>query len=149
MSDSRRRKPPLVADKRYGGKPRAKPPTRGKTTARKGSGGGGGKRPGPPRKPARRKSPQKRRNPMVAFVLGLFGWIFGLIWRVTWRLGAVTVALVVLAAGISGLTMPPIDDLYDGRARGSVTILDDQGRSSPGAATSSAASSPLTPSART
>ena len=127
MSDSRRRKPPLVADKRYGGKPRAKPPTRGKTTARKGSGGGGGKRPGPPRKPARRKSPQKHRNPVAAFALGLFGWIFGLIWRVTWRLVAVTVALVVLAAGISGLTMPPIDDLYDGRARGSVTILDDQG----------------------
>lgn len=130
MSDSGKRRPSLVADKRYGGK--TKPRSGG------GRGGNGGGKRTPPRKPAPRKtatrraparrSPRKKRNPLVAFVLSIFGWVFGLIWRVLWRLGAVSAALVILAAGISGLTMPPLDELYDGRIRGSVTMLDDQGQ---------------------
>ncbi|SNY35546.1 penicillin-binding protein, 1A family [Pseudooceanicola antarcticus] len=134
MSDSGKRRPRLVADKRYGGSKGPKRPAR----SGGGSGSGGGKgrgkvaRKAPPRKTARkaaprRRSPAKRRNPVVNFFLSIFGWIFGLIWRVLWRLCAVTAALVILAAAISGLTMPPLEDLYDGRVRGSVTLLDDSG----------------------
>ena len=136
MSDSGKRRPRLVADKRYGG---GKSPKRAKSGGG-GSGRGGGKPPrkSPSRKPAvrkatarraapKRRSSKSKRNPVVAFFLSIFGWVLGLIWRVLWRLGAVTAALIILAAAISGLTMPPLDELYDGRVRGSVTLLDDTG----------------------
>ena len=145
MGDSGRRRTPLVADKRYGGAP-AKSSSGGTAGRKTGGGSGGGKKGGgtggtggrsggsggrgkgsaAPKR--RRAAPRKARNPLVAFVTGLFRWTFGLIWRVVWRIGAVAVGLVVIASAISGLTMPPIDQLYDGRAKGSVTLQDDAGQ---------------------
>jgi 1A family penicillin-binding protein len=113
MSDSGRKKPPLVADKRYSSKaakPKPKPKAKPKAAA----------------KPARRK-PARRRNPLVALVLGLFRLVFRVVWGFGWRIGVITGAIIALAVGYFALTLPPVDQLFDGRARGSVTLLDTQG----------------------
>ncbi len=115
MAGSGRRKPPLVAEKRYGaGKSAATKPV--KKTAKKPS-----KKPA--RKPVRRKT--KRKLPAIlAWPLAIVSWIFRLIWRLTWR-GAAVVALIVgLAVFYVTSTLPPVTDLLDGRAKGSVTLMD-------------------------
>ncbi|MFY2823323.1 transglycosylase domain-containing protein [Ruegeria sp. MALMAid1280] len=126
MTESRRRKAPLVADKRYPSKRRkptatkraAKPAgkkatarktttrkTTRKTTRRKSGGGGGG-----------------------GFFRRLFRWIWRLFWGVTWRVGAVVAMLLALAVGVVYTSLPDVDALLDGRARGSVTLLDRDGK---------------------
>ncbi|WP_319824991.1 PBP1A family penicillin-binding protein [Thalassovita sp.] len=107
MSDSGRRKPPLVAEKRY--KAAAKP---AKKPARK---------PAPRRKPTKKK-PQRGLIGRVFF--GLFGWIFRLTWAITWRIGLVGCVLLAMAVGYFYTTLPPVENLLDGRARGSVTMMD-------------------------
>lgn len=108
MSNSGRRKSPLVADRRYPPKA-AKAKTRANTRRKA------------------RKRPTRRRNPVVA----LFAWLLRLVWRLVWgfgwRMATVTAILVALAVGYVTLTLPPVDQLYDGRARGSVTLLDASG----------------------
>jgi len=97
---------PLVADKRYGAskpKPKAKP----KAAPRK-----------------RRPSTRKRRGGIIGAILGLFRWVFRLLWRLTWRSAAVVFVLVACAVGYVSMTLPPSTELIDGRARGSVTLLD-------------------------
>ncbi len=115
MSDSRRRKPPLVAEKRY---------ARGanKTVRKKNA---------PKSKPAakRRKQAPKRkgnapRNPIVAFFYRIIRWVLGLLWKIVWRTSVVVGLLVALAVSYVYLTLPDVDELLDGRARGSVTLLD-------------------------
>jgi penicillin-binding protein 1A len=138
MSDSGRRKPTLVADKRAGA-PRARPSSAkagpGKPAAKTAKPAARSAAPGsrqqPPRKPPRnggggggRGGGRRPRNPIVR----LFRWIVGLIWRIVWRLTAVSVALVLLASGYVAVTLPPVDELFDGRARGSVTMQDTAGQ---------------------
>ncbi|MGH1459959.1 MAG: transglycosylase domain-containing protein [Paracoccaceae bacterium] len=115
MSDSGRRRPPLVADKRYSkAKPKPKPKPK-------------------PAKPARakaapkRRSPARKRGPIAAFVLGVFRFVFRLIWGIGWRVGAVTAMILALGVGYFASTLPDLDALLDGRARGSVTLLDREG----------------------
>ena len=139
MSDSGNSKK-LVAERRYPAKPasRPKPPAKppAKAKARgggsgngggKGGGGnggyrnsGGGRRRGAPAKP--------RRNPVVAAITGLFRWVFKLIWSMIWRLTAVVTVLILAFAGFIAMTLPDSGDLLDGRARGSVTMLDSTGQ---------------------
>ncbi|CUH51022.1 transglycosylase domain-containing protein [Shimia marina] len=114
MSDSGRRKPPLVADKRYGRvgarparKPVSKKPKPRKTKMQR------------PRKKAAAK-----RNPIVAFFLSILSWVLRLIWSIVWRTSVVVGLLVGLAVSYVYLTLPDVDELLDGRARGSVTLLD-------------------------
>ena len=110
MATNGNRRPPLVADRRAGKQ----------TRARSGqSSGGGGRR--PPRKPA----PKRGGNILVR----LIRWVFRLIWGIAWR-GALAVALVMAAATFYFYTTLPSDltDLLDGRARGSVTMLDADGQ---------------------
>lgn len=117
MAENNNRRPPLVADKRYS-KPRktAKKPT--KTPAGK-----------PPRKPRRAKAaPPRRALPLVlALPLALIRWFV----RVVFRLGLITalIAGVGLAAAVfyTASTIPPLTELVDGRAKGSVTMLDRYG----------------------
>ncbi len=111
MSDSGRRKPPLVADRRYGSKTTkaAKARTRAK----------------PKRKSRKGRVP--RRNPITALFLGLLRWVWRLVWGFGWRVATVSAIIIALAVGYVTLTLPPIDQLYDGRARGSVTLLDASG----------------------
>lgn len=119
MSDSRKGKRPLVADKRY-----AAPSKK----ARKSPAKSAAKPKAKPRKAARRKAPVKRRGGIIGFFQRILRWILRLIWRITWRIGAVVCLLLGLAVGYYYTTLPDVNELLDGRARGSVTLLDDQGR---------------------
>lgn len=94
---------PLVADRRYGApKPTRKPAS-----------------PPPPRKP--RKSAPKRKGGLISRFIGfLFRLIFGIVWRVT----AVTALIFAGIVYYFYAQLPPVTDLLDGRARGSVTLLD-------------------------
>ncbi|MBT3466959.1 MAG: PBP1A family penicillin-binding protein, partial [Rhodobacteraceae bacterium] len=81
-----------------------------------------------------KKAPQKRRKPqrpvrggILGFFLGLFRWVFRLIWNVTWRSSAVVVLILLLSVGYVFTTLPNLSELLDGRARGSVTLLDREG----------------------
>ncbi|WP_037312947.1 transglycosylase domain-containing protein [Ruegeria halocynthiae] len=130
MTESRRRKSPLVADRRYpskgrkptatkrAAKPAAKTGTAGKkATARKTA----------TRKTARRKT-RKTSGGGGGFFRRLFRWIWRMVWGLTWRVGAVVALLLALAVGMVYTTLPDVDALLDGRARGSVTLLDREGK---------------------
>jgi penicillin-binding protein 1A len=115
MALSGKGRAPLVADRRYGS---AKP-----TKAATGGGGrsGGGKGPATP---PRRTPPRRRRNPIAAFFVGIFTMIWGIVWGVTWRVGVVAGMILGGAILFFYAQLPPLTDLVDGRARGSVTLLD-------------------------
>jgi 1A family penicillin-binding protein len=133
---------PLVADKRYpksrSGKG-AKPARRG---ARKGSSGGGifgflfGRRKpaaapkkAAPRKKsaAMRKPAPKRKRGLIGTLLAPFRWLLRLVWGFTWRVGLICTGIVALAVGYQYMKLPEVTQLLDGRARGSVTLLDAKG----------------------
>src|SRR6056297_3375986 len=113
MSNSGRRKSRLVADKRYGAPTKA------------GKKGNGGRKTARSRKASSRKS--RRRNPVVALFLRLFGWVFRLVWGIGWRVLAVVAICVGLAVAYTYTTLPALGELQDARARGSVTLLDREG----------------------
>ncbi|MFK7762310.1 MAG: transglycosylase domain-containing protein [Roseobacter sp.] len=114
MTDSSRGKKPLVADKRYATK-RIKAAQKKPVKRRK-----------PTRKVARKPAP--RRGGIVGFFQRILRWILRLIWRITWRVGFVAGLALALVVGYYYTTLPPVEDLLDGRARGSVTLLDREGR---------------------
>ncbi|KIC46256.1 glycosyl transferase [Ruegeria sp. ANG-S4] len=125
MTESKRRKPTLVADKRYpskGRKPaaskRAAKPAGKKSAARKTTA----------RKTARRKTRKTGGGKGGGVFRRMFRWVFRLIWGLTWRMGAVAALLLALAVGVVYSTLPDVDALLDGRARGSVTLLDRDGK---------------------
>ncbi|MRU14803.1 penicillin-binding protein [Roseovarius sp. A21] len=110
MSNSGRKTPRLVADKRTPKSKKKKPaPKRRKTPARR----------------SRKRTPS--RNPIVRLFRGLFGWIFRIIWGIGWRVTAVVALIVGVAVAYTYTTLPPVNELLDGRARGSVTLLDREG----------------------
>ena len=116
MSDSGRRRPPLVADKRYSKakpKPKAAKPARAKAAKAKAA--------------PKRRSPARKRGPIAAFVLGVLRFLFRVVWGIGWRVGAVTAMILALGVGYFASTLPDLDALLDGRARGSVTLLDREG----------------------
>jgi penicillin-binding protein 1A len=120
MSTDGGKKPPLVADRRYPATDR-KPDRKSKTKADK------------PRKHARQKAkskPTRRRGPL-GLIFAVFGWLFRLVlrllWGIGWRIGAIAALCVAAAVLFFAATLPPITDLVDGRARGSVTLLDRYG----------------------
>lgn len=104
----------LVAERRYpnASKPVKKPKKKAKT-------------PTPRKKPVRRKPTRKSpSNPVVRLISGIFRWIGRLIWLTVSR-GALALAVVIgIAVFYIYSTLPPYSELLDGRARGSVTLLD-------------------------
>lgn len=101
---------PLVADRR---------PTRGQGRSR---GSGAGSRQGPAR---------RRRGPvgwLLGLLAGLLRAVFGAIWAVCWRFGLL--AALVIGGWVlwQASLLPPATSLVDGRARGSVTLLDANGQ---------------------
>ena len=103
---------PLVADRRY---PRAGAPAQ---PARK---------PAPPKQPPQKpRKPQRprRRHGLVVSVI-LFFW--RMIWSVLWRVTAVGALLLGAVVLYFYAQLPPMTDLLDARARGSVTMLDRNG----------------------
>lgn len=112
MTDSGRKRPPLVAEKRYGTTPKRKAASKAKAK--------------PKAAPKKRKTrrPQKKRNPIIAFFLGILRWIWRVVWGFTWRVTLVFALITGLAVGYLYSTLPDASELLDGRARGSVTLLD-------------------------
>ena len=105
MSNSGPRKPPLVADRRKSKKtpkPAAKP------------------RKSRARKPARKRGG----NILSRGILGAFHMIWRIVWGIGWRLTAIALVLLGLGVGYVYTTLPEASALLDGRARGSVTLLD-------------------------
>ncbi|MFU8777046.1 MAG: transglycosylase domain-containing protein, partial [Roseovarius sp.] len=107
MSTTGPKKPPLVAPKRN---PKA------------------------PAKPARKakRAPRRARaarsgNVVVRLVGGLLRWILGAVWWVTWRVTAIFALVVGVLVGITYTSLPEYQTLMDGRAKGSVTLLDHMG----------------------
>jgi penicillin-binding protein 1A len=111
---------PLVADRRYGqaaappsGK--AKPSGRAASAGRSGASRGGTGR-------------GRRGNLVTRAMGGLLRLVLRILWGTAWRLTAV-LALIVAASGVWFYgQLPPLAALLDGRARGSVTLLDRDGQ---------------------
>ncbi len=125
MAESNRRKPRLVADKRYpskGRKPaatkRSAKPAGKKSTARKTA----------VRKSARKKTRRGSGGKGGGIFRRMFRWLWRLFWGITWRVGAVAGLLLALAVGVVYTSLPDVDALLDGRAKGSVTLLDRDGK---------------------
>jgi penicillin-binding protein 1A len=97
---------PLVADRRY-----ATPKAARKTTS--------APPPKPPRK-SRGAAPKRQRGLLSRFIGFLWRLFFGILWRVT------VVSLLIFGGIVFYFyaQLPPVTDLLDGRARGSVTLLD-------------------------
>ncbi|MFC7702852.1 transglycosylase domain-containing protein [Plastorhodobacter daqingensis] len=105
------KKPPLVAEKRYGAQTRAARPEQ--------------------RKPQARKTPARKArggNLLSRLVGGIFRLVFRIVWGVAWRTAAVVALLLGLGTFYYYSTLPPVGALLDGRTRGSVTLLDNEGQ---------------------
>ena len=117
MSGNGRKRGPLVAEKRY---PAGKKPAKKKAAPKKAA------------KPAaRRKTTTRRKTKPRGFLWYFFlpfRWLFRLIWAFAWRIGMITGVIVAGFALFFASTLPPVEDLMDGRARGSVTMTDFQGQ---------------------
>lgn len=84
-----------------------------------------------PKKPARRgKATHKKRrgNALTLGVAGLVSLVWRVIWGSVWRLGAVVAFLVGLSTFFYYSQLPEASALFDARQRGSVTMLDREGR---------------------
>ncbi len=110
MTDSRRRRPPLVADKR---KPKAK---RKPAVASK-----------PARNPARRKPSRPTGGGIRTWPRRFVRFVLRLVWALFWRVSLICAVILAMAVGYIYSGLPPLDALLDGRARGSVTLLDHEG----------------------
>ncbi|WP_425097852.1 transglycosylase domain-containing protein [Tropicibacter sp. S64] len=113
MSDSRRRPSRLVADRRY--------------PAKDGGAGKAAAKPAPRKKKPAAKKPARPRKGIVGFVLGIFDTLLRMIVR------TVVFATLVACLIVGGIVlvmqsdMPPFEQMVDGRAKGSVTLLDNRG----------------------
>jgi 1A family penicillin-binding protein len=110
MADSRRGKGRLVAERRYPKTTAAKSTPRKATAAK--------------RKPARAKAP---RRGITGFFAGIIGWILRFFLRLFVRAGIVTALIVGAMVGYTYTTLPEVSAALDGRARGSVQLLDREG----------------------
>lgn len=77
------------------------------------------------------KAPSRRRPPRRAGITGFLAAILHLIWRavwgIVWRITAVVAMIVAAVTFYFYAQLPELTDLLDGRARGSVTLLDQNG----------------------
>lgn len=121
MSDSGRKKPPLVAENRYGRKSKsaAKPKAKAARNA--------AVKPRTKSKAARKPVKRGIGARIARLPLALLRWVGRLIWAITWRTGMVFALLLALAVGYLYTTLPAPGKFLDGRANGSVTLLDRNG----------------------
>ncbi|MBC7137327.1 MAG: PBP1A family penicillin-binding protein [Defluviimonas sp.] len=115
MTGSGGKKPPLVADRRYGALRGAARKQAAKPAAK-------------PAKRARRRAPARRRssNPLVRLVSGLLRAIWRVVWGVGWRAAAMLIAGFGIVTWYLYTQLPPVESLLDARHRGSVTMLDNR-----------------------
>ncbi|CAM3394746.1 transglycosylase domain-containing protein [Paracoccus nototheniae] len=79
-----------------------------------------------PRKVRRHKKP--RRGGILGWIAGLVSLMWRIVWGSVWRLGMVVALILGAASAYFYVSLPEASDLFDGRARGSVTMLDRDGR---------------------
>lgn len=107
-SKPRPQKRALVAEKRYGSaKPRKKPKKKKRFSK------------------LRRAFQTIAQLRIVKAFLRVLRLIWAAIWGVSWRLGLIVFVMLALATFVFYTQLPAFDTLLDGRARGSVTFLDD------------------------
>ncbi|MFN3576499.1 MAG: transglycosylase domain-containing protein [Tabrizicola sp.] len=116
MATGNRGRGPLVADKRY-------------PSSRAGAAAGGPRKPVPPQGP---KAPRGRsRSPRPArqhgLLAGLILAVWRAIWGLTWRITAIGALIYAGIVAYFYAQLPEMEALVDGRARGSVTMLDRNG----------------------
>lgn len=120
MAKPPRKKPTLVADKRYPGRSSvAKPKRKTTKTAAK-------TRP----KSRKRKSTRKKGRspgPIRRALRAVVMWVMRVIWWVTWRIALVASLLLAVLVGYQYSKLPDVGAQLDGRAKGSVTLLDRNG----------------------
>lgn len=78
-------------------------------------------------KPAAKKRRKPMRKPMrgpLGWLASLVRWVFRIVWGFTWRVGFICAAILGMAVAYFALQLPEPEALLDGRARGSVTLLD-------------------------
>ena len=115
MSGNGNKRPPLVADKRFAGKPAVK------------------KKAAPAKQPAkpaaRRKAAPRRARPrgLLGWMLAPFRWLFRIVWAFTWRVGLFAGLIVAGFSLYFAAQLPAVTELIDGRTRGSVTMTDLRG----------------------
>lgn len=116
MSGNGNKRPPLVAERRYpaGSGPKKKPAE---------------KKPATKKPAARRKAAPRRAKPkgFIGYLLMPFRWLFRLIWAFTWRIGIVASLIVAGFSFYFAYQLPELEEIIDGRARGSVTMTDISG----------------------
>ena len=110
MASTSRGRAPLVADRR------TPAPRRG---------GGGGQPPRSKRSPRPRRP--RRGGPLV-WLASLVRWAAGVVWAVAWRLGLVGALALGSVVFYFTTQLPPLKDMLDARARGSVTLMDRDGK---------------------
>jgi 1A family penicillin-binding protein len=110
MTDSRRGKNRLVADRRYPKTPTKASKPREAAPAK--------------RKPTRAKA---KRGGIIGFFTGIIGWVFRFFFRLFVRAGLVAAIIIAGFVAYEYTTLPEVSDALDGRARGSVQLLDRDG----------------------
>lgn len=113
MAAGPRGRSPLTADRRY--------------PARSGTSSGAPKKPAPKKPPRRRRSRTARPRRQHGFILGSILALWRVLWGIAWRASAVGALILGGFVWYYYAQLPPIADLVDGRARGSVTMLDRNG----------------------
>ncbi len=106
MVQKKRASSKLVADKRYGN---------AKATSKSRA------------KPRKKRAARKPMRGPIGWIVTLFRWIVRLIWGFVWRVSFVTAVILGLAVAYFALQLPEANALLDGRARGSVTLMDRTG----------------------
>lgn len=112
MASSGNKRTPLVADRRYAAQ---------KSRALNGSNGKGPKAPRP-------RKPRRQHGLILGLILGLWRLIWRVLWGITWRVTAAVAVVLGLSSFYFYSQMPDVTELLDGRARGSVTMLDRDGQ---------------------
>jgi penicillin-binding protein 1A len=113
MSRSGGKKPPLTAERRYASARAERQPK---------------PQPKAAKKPARARRPAARGSWPMRLVTGAVGFFWRLIWGIGWRVAAVLGLLIGLATFYFYAQLPPLADLIDARTKGSVTMLDRNGK---------------------
>lgn len=89
--------------------------------------GGGTRKAAPARKPAAKAPRPPRRGGLSGALSALVAWVWRLVWGTLWRVAAVLALIVGATSWYFHQQLPELSSLLDGRQRGSVTMLDQEG----------------------
>ncbi len=123
MSRSQKSPRILRADQRYAGTTAKKRPT----PAKKGKAAPAKRRKAKPAARKQRRGGRGGGGGIIGFFRRIISWILRLFWRIGWRFGLVMGLILALAVGSIYATLPDASEMVDGRARGSVTMMDRYG----------------------